>query len=84
MEIVLKKMGNSTALVMPPPVLKDLGLSVGHHMTLNTTPDGKIVLTPKRRYTLADMISQCDLNAPMPADLTLWDVARPAGQEVQW
>jgi len=30
------------------------------------------------------MISQCDLNAPMPADLKLWDVARPAGQEVQW
>ena len=84
MEIVLKKMGNSTALVMPPPVLKDLGIGVGHHMTLNTTPDGKIVLTPKRKYVLADMIAQCDLKAPMPADLALWDVAQPVGQEVQW
>jgi len=83
-EIVLKKMGNSTALVMPPPVLKDLGIGVGHHMTLNTTPDGKIVLTPKRKYVLADMIAQCDLKAPMPADLALWDVAQPVGQEVQW
>ena len=84
MEIVLKKMGNSTALVMPPPVLKDLGLGVGHHLTLNTTPDGKIVLTPKPKYLLADMIAQCDLKAPMPADLALWDVAQPVGQEVQW
>ena len=84
MEIVLKKMGNSTALIMPPPVLKDLGLGVGHHLTLDTTPDGKIVLTPKRKYVLADMISQCDLKAPMPADLALWDVARSVGQEVQW
>ncbi len=84
MEIVLKKMGNSTALVMPPPVLKDLGLGVGHHLTLNTTPDGKIVLTPKRKYVLAEMITQCDLKAPMPADLALWDVAKPVGQEVQW
>lgn len=84
MEIVLKKMGNSTALVMPPPVLKDLGIGVGHHMTLNTTPDGKIVLTPKRKYVLTDMIAQCDLKAPMPADLALWDVAPPVGQEVQW
>ena len=50
MEIVLKKMGNSTAFVMPPSVLKDLGLSVGDHMTPNTTPDGKIVLTPKRNF----------------------------------
>ena len=84
MEIVLKKMGNSTALVMPPPVLKDLAIGVGHHLTLNTTPDGKIVLTPKRKYVLADMIAQCDLKAPMPADLALWDVAQPVGQEVQW
>ena len=84
MEIVLKKMGNSTALVMPPPVLKDLGIGVGHHLTLSTTPDGKIVLTPKRKYVLAEMIAQCDLKAPMPADLRLWDVAQPVGQEVQW
>ena len=84
MEIVLKKMGNSTALVMPPPVLKDLGIAVGHHLTLSTTPDGKIVLTPKRKYVLAEMIAQCDLKAPMPADLRLWDVAQPVGQEVQW
>ena len=39
--------------------------------------DGKIVLTPKRKYVLAEMIAQCDLKAPMPADLTLWDVAQP-------
>jgi len=81
-EIVLKKMGNSTALIVPPPVLKDLGIGVGQHLTLSTNAHGQIVLTPKRRHTLADMIAQCDLTAPPPADLTLWDVARPAGNEV--
>jgi antitoxin ChpS len=81
MEVVLKKMGNSTALVMPPLVLKDLGIGVGQHMTLDTTADGKIVLTPKRKYTLASMIAQCDLKARAPADLALWDVARPVGNE---
>ncbi len=82
MEVVLKKMGNSTALVMPPPVLKDLGIGVGQRLSLSTTEDGKIVLTPKRKYVLAEMIGQCDLNAPPPADLGLWDVARTVGQEV--
>lgn len=82
MEVVLKKMGNSTALVMPPPVLKDLGIGVGQHLTLDTTADGKIVLTPKRKYRLAELIAQCDLKSPPPADLGLWDVARPVGQEV--
>lgn len=82
MEVVLKKMGNSTALIVPPPVLKDLGIGVGQHLTLDTTVDGKIILTPKRKYTLADMIAQCDRRAPPPADLALWDAARPVGQEV--
>ncbi|HEY4079319.1 MAG TPA: AbrB/MazE/SpoVT family DNA-binding domain-containing protein [Burkholderiaceae bacterium] len=82
MEVVLKKMGNSTALVMPPPVLKDLGIGVGQHLTLDTTADGRIVLTPKRKFVLAEMISRCDLKAPPPSDLALWDVARPVGGEV--
>jgi antitoxin ChpS len=81
MEVVLKRMGNSTALVIPPPVLKDLGIGVGQHMTLDTA-GGKIVLTPKRKYVLADLVAQCDRKAPPPADLVLWDVARPAGGEV--
>ena len=82
MEVVLKKMGNSTALIVPPPVLKDLGIGVGQALALTTTPDGKIVLTPKRRYVLADLIAQCDPGAPEPADLAQWEQARPAGQEV--
>ena len=82
MEVALKKMGNSTAVVIPPPVLKDLGIGAGQHLTLDTTADGKIVLTPKRKYVLADMIAQCDLKAAPPADLALWDVARPVGSEV--
>ena len=69
-------------MVIPPPVLRDLGIGVGQHLTLDTTADGKIVLNPKRKYVLADMIAQCDLKAPPPADLVLWDVARPVGGEV--
>ena len=82
MEVALKKMGNSTAVVIPPPVLKDLGITAGQQLTLVTTPDGKIVLTPKRKYVLSDMIAQCDLNADPPADLAQWEVARPVGGEV--
>lgn len=82
MEVVLKKMGNSTALVMPPPVLRDLGMGVGQHLSLETTEDGKIVLTRKRKYVLADMIAQCDSRAQPPADLALWDSARLVGGEV--
>ncbi|HAI58705.1 MAG TPA: ChpB-ChpS toxin-antitoxin system antitoxin [Xanthomonadaceae bacterium] len=82
MEVALKKMGNSTAVVIPPPVLRDLGIGAGQPLTLDTTADGRIVLTPKRKYVLAELIAQCDRKAAPPADLALWDVARLVGEEV--
>ncbi len=81
MEVTLRKMGNSAALVVPPPVLRDLGITIGQKLTLVTTPDGKIVLAPKRKYRLADLIAQCNPKTPAPADLELWNQARPVGQE---
>ena len=82
MEVVLRKYGNSTVAVLPPPVLKDLGLAAGQAMTLDTTEDGRIILAIKRKYSLADLLAQCDPKAPPPADLDLWDASRPTGQEV--
>lgn len=81
MEVVLRKYGNSTVLALPPAVLKDLGLEAGQAMTLDSTPDGRITLAPKRRHRLADLLAQCDPKAPPPADLALWESARPKGQE---
>ena len=81
MQITLRKYGNSTVAVLPPAVLRDLGLSVGQIMTLNTTNHGQIVLAKKRKYVLAELVAQCDPKAPPPADLALWDSAKPVGQE---
>jgi antitoxin ChpS len=81
MEVVLRKYGNSTVAVLPPPVLKDLGLAAGQAMNLETTGNDRIVLTRKRKYTLAGMLAQCNPKADAPADLALWDNAKPVGQE---
>ena len=51
-------------------------------MSLDTTDQGQIVLTRKPKFVLADMIAQCNLKAPPPADLSLWAAAKPAEQEV--
>lgn len=82
MEITLRKYGNSTVAVLPPSLLKELHLAAGQPMTLGTTDGGKIVLTKKRKYTLDDLIAQCNVNAPKPADMKLWDVAKPVGGEI--
>lgn len=81
MEIVLRKYGNSTVVALPPALLKQLGLKAGQAMTLDSTPDGRITLAPKRRYSLKDLIAQCDPKAPPPVDLDLWGTARPVGRE---
>ncbi|MEN9725651.1 MAG: transcriptional regulator/antitoxin, MazE [Pseudomonadota bacterium] len=82
MEIVLRRYGNSTVAVLPPSVLKALGLSAGQEMTLGTTEEGCIVLAPKKKFVLADLIAQCDTKAPPPKDLGLWDTTPALGQEV--
>ena len=82
MEVILRKYGNSTVAVLPPAVLRDLGLSAGQVMTLDTTEQGAIVLARKRRYALVELIAQCDPKAPPPSDIALWDNAKPVGQEV--
>jgi antitoxin ChpS len=82
MEVVLRKYGNSTVAVLPPAVLRDLGLKAGQSMNLDSTPDGTIILAPKHRFSRAELLAQCNPKAPPPADLTVWDNARPAGQEV--
>lgn len=36
----------------------------------------------KHRYTLAELVQQCNPKAENPADLALWDAAHPVGNEV--
>ena len=69
-------------LAFPPALLKDLKLAGGQLMTLSASHDGVITLAPKQKYTLAALIAQCDLKAPPPKDLALWDSARPVGNEI--
>jgi antitoxin ChpS len=81
-EIILRKFGNSTGAVFPPVILRDLGLKAGVTMSMDVSTDGKIVLSPKRKYSLLELIAQCDPKAPIPEDLKIWDTAKPVGQEV--
>ncbi len=65
----------------------DVGRSV--RFVLQSLPPGlcDFVESPdcirKRKYSLANMIAQCDLSAAPPADLADWDAAPSVGQEVR-
>lgn len=87
MDVVLRKFGNSTGVAFPVPVLRSLGLVAGQVLELRTDSDGSVTLTPKVprskcKYTLAQLLAQCDPSAPPSPGMAEWDAAKPVGTEV--
>jgi antitoxin ChpS len=84
MELVFKKLGNSTGLTFPATFLREHGVREGQTVVVEATEDGTITLQPKvirKRYTAAELNAQCDLKAAMPSDLVDWEHAPAVGNE---
>lgn len=83
MEVRIQQWGNSAAIRLPAPVLKQMSLASGDVLDLAVTGEG-ITLKPvkaKLHYKLADLMAQCDLSAPEPAELAAWNSMQPVGRE---
>jgi len=84
MQIKIQQWGNSAAIRLPAAVLKQMRLGVGSTLSLDTAGEA-MVLKPVRtkpKYTLDELMAQCDLNAPEPEDMADWNGMRPVGREV--
>ncbi|AQH00663.1 PbsX family transcriptional regulator [Burkholderia sp. KK1] len=82
MELSIQKWGNSAAVRLPATLLDQVHLALGDKLTVEVRPEG-IMLAPARpRYSLEELIAQCDLKAPAPADLADWGDVKPVGREV--
>jgi antitoxin ChpS len=84
MELIIRKLGNSAGLTLPPALLRDMDFSIGQSLLVERTANNAIVLRPKptrKRYTAAELNKQCNLKMPMPADLQSWQDMPPVGSE---
>lgn len=84
MQIKIQQWGNSAAIRIPSTVLKQMRLEVGSTLSLDTAGES-MVLKPVRakpKYTLEELMAQCDLNAPEPEDMAAWNAMRPVGREM--
>jgi antitoxin ChpS len=82
-DATLRAVGGSIMVAIPKPMLDGLGLSANEKVTLHL--DGnRLVLEPrpKPKYRLAELLAQCDLEAPAHLDVKLWDELEPQGQEI--
>ena len=81
---VLRKVGGSVMLSLPLALLDRLGLSAGSEVGIDIENGRLVVQAPpkKRKYTLSELLAQCDYtDGPSDEDLA-WDRMKPAGREI--
>lgn len=82
METVLRKFGNSVGLVIPKPVRDSMRLQAGQTVQLEASEKGLLIRPTKCKYTLDELIAQCNRKAPMPKELADWQDSRAVGREI--
>ena len=74
METSIKKLGNSAGILLPSVLMRALNLSVGQSVNIEMI-GGNLLVKPQtaRRYTLKELVAQCNPKAPMPAEVLEWE-----------
>ena len=82
MRITIKRWGNSSGMVIPNVVMKELNLRPGQSVEAKVS-NNQLILTPiSRRYSLDELLAQCDMNATELSEQDVWGKSTPAGDEI--
>ena len=78
----LRAVGGSVMMAIPKPVLDSMGLGPNVKVALRIE-EGRLVVEPRPRprYSLAELVAQCDADAPPSEEARLWDEAPLVGGE---
>jgi len=79
----LRKVGGSIMLTVPPAILDLLHLQAGSTVGL-TVDGGRLVIepAPQPRFSLAELLAQCDASAEMSEEDQAWLESKPVGSEL--
>ena len=79
----LRKVGGSVMLAVPPAILEMVQLSSGATVSI-AVENGRLIVEPetKKRYSLQELLAQCDPSAPMSREDAQWTASVPRGQEL--
>lgn len=82
MRITIKRWGNSSGMVIPNVVMKELNLRPGQSVEAQVS-NNQLILTPiSRRYSLDELLAQCDMNATELSEQDVWGKSTTAGDEI--
>ena len=79
----LRKVGGSVMLAVPPALLDILHLQPGAKVGI-AIESGRLVVEPqtRRRYTLDELLAQCNPKAPRTKQEQEWLASKPIGSEL--
>lgn len=79
----LRTVGGSVMMTIPKPLLDTLGVAANAKLDL-MVEDGRLVAIPRKRpkYTLEELMAQCDLDAPWSEEEREWLDMKPVGREI--
>ena len=79
----LRNVGGSVMMAIPRSLLESLGLAANAKVALSVE-NGRLVVEahPKPKYTLAELLAQCDPAASGSEDQQAWEGMRPVGREI--
>jgi antitoxin ChpS len=79
----LRNVGGSVMMTVPKPVLEELGIEANTKLDISVQ-DGKIIAIPRKRpkYTLEELLAQCDFDAPWSEEEREWMDAPAVGNEI--
>ncbi|MDR1126455.1 MAG: antitoxin [Deltaproteobacteria bacterium] len=79
----LRKVGGSVMLAVPPAILEMVRLQSGSTVSL-AVESGRLIVEPesKKRYSLQELLDQCDPTAPLSDADSRWAASSPVGKEL--
>jgi antitoxin ChpS len=79
----LRKVGGSVMLTIPPAILEMVQLRSGATARI-TVENGRLIVEPesRKRYSLQELLAQCDFSAPVSDEDAQWTASVPQGREL--
>jgi antitoxin ChpS len=80
--VTLRSVGGSVVMAIPKRILELVDLQAGSRVDIDVR-QGQLIVIPqrKKRYTLAELLAQCDSSAPLTVEEREWLDAPAVGLE---
>ncbi len=82
MKITIRKFGSSIGLIIPKQLREQFNLRAGQVINLEATDAGLLIKPHRRKYKLANLMSENDRNAATLEDIIAWRNAPAVGKEI--